>query len=58
MSGTKFFIRNKKRVTTQDVKNQLLDLMPGFKFSWYYLGIELHPDNKYSNTKDTKPFVR
>ena len=45
-------------VSSLDVETQKLDLMPGFRFSWWYTGAEILPDNEYNNAKITKQFVR
>ena len=48
----------KRKVSSEDVLQQKLDLMPGFRFSWWYTGAEVRPDNKYKNEEMTKLFVR
>ena len=35
-----------------------LDLMPGFNVSWFYSGVDIEVDAKYSTEKRTKYFVR
>ena len=45
-------------VTVEDVRRQKLDLMPGFRFNWYYTGMEMKPWAKYYNKTNTKAFVR
>ncbi len=45
-------------VSSEDVETQRLDLMPGFKFSWWYTGAEVSPDNIYKDNETTKQFVR
>ena len=47
-----------RRVSTEDVETQKLDLMPGFNLSWWYSGAEVTPDKKYKNEGNTKQFVR
>ena len=42
----------------EGVKSQKLDLMPGFRCTWIYTGMELHPDAKFSSEVDTEVFVR
>ena len=32
----------------EEVKTQKLDLMPGFRFRWWYTGTEVTPDNIYT----------
>ena len=39
-----------------DVAKQELDLMPGFRVTWHYSGLEVEPWTKYYN--DNKAFVR
>ena len=45
-------------LTIRDVETQKLDVMPGFRFSWWYSGAEVTPDNKYKDEEITKQFVR
>ncbi len=45
-------------VSSEEVESQRLDLMPGFRFSWWYSGAEVTPDNKYKDEEITKQFVR
>ncbi len=46
-------------VSSEDVETQRLDLMPGFKLSWWFSGAEVTPENKYYIDEDiTKQFVR
>ena len=45
-------------LTSEEVKTQKLDVMPGFRFSWWYLGTEVTPDNKYKDKEMTQQFVR
>ena len=49
-----------REVSMEDVRSQTLDQMPGFRFSWYYSGMEeeLKPESKYSDRKNTQAFVR
>ena len=45
-------------VSSEEVESQKLNMMPGFRFSWWYSGAEVTPDNKYKNTEITQQFVR
>ena len=48
-------------VSVEDVQKMKLDLMPGFKTSWYYSGTgtkNVKPQAKYENKDVTKSFVR
>ena len=45
-------------VSSEDVETQKLDLMPGFKLSWWYSGADVTPDNQYEDDEITKQFVR
>ena len=45
-------------VSTGEVEAQKLDVMPGFRFTWWYSGAEVIPDNKYKYSKNTRYFVR
>ena len=51
-------LRLYREVFMDDVKKQNLEMMPGFRFSWYYSGIEAKPDNRFSNKDNSKMFVR
>ena len=51
-------MRLARRVTPQEVRKQKLDMMPGFKLTWHYSGMEVEPEAKYSNQSDTLAFVR
>ena len=52
------FMRLKRHIIDSDVKKQRLDTMPGFKFTWYYSGVEVEPEASYLDTSNTKAFVR
>ena len=41
-------------VLPEDVRKQKLDLMPGFRFTWHYSGMEVKPEASYYN----QAFVR
>ena len=45
-------------VSSEDVETQKLDMMPGFRFTWWYSGTEVTPDNKFKDENITKQFVR
>ena len=45
-------------VSSEDVETQMLKLMPGFRFSWWYTGAEFTPDNKYKDNEINRQFVR
>ena len=50
-----------RKVSLDDVMSQRLDQMPGFRFSWYYSGMEgkVKPEaKKYKNKEETRAFVR
>ena len=53
-----YYISLSRDVLQADVKKQKLDLMPGFRISWHYCGIEVEPDAKYYNDARTMTFVR
>ena len=52
------FFRLTRNVEVQDVKNQKLDVMPGFRVTWYYSGMKVEQVAKYANEDITKAFVR
>ncbi len=45
-------------VGSEDVEQMKLDVMPGFKFSWWYTGDVFTPDTKFENKQYNKPFIR
>ena len=45
-------------VSSEDVETQRLDVMPGFRFSWWYSGAEVTSDNRFKDEEMTKQFVR
>ena len=45
-------------VSSEEVETQKLNLMPGFRFSWWYSGAEFTPENKYKDYEITKELVR
>ena len=45
-------------VSSGDVEKQRLDVMPGFRFSWWYSGGEVTPDENYKDEYMNKQFVR
>ena len=47
-----------RSVLLTDVKNQKLQKMPGFRFSWYYSGMEVKSIDLSSNSVPTKYFIR
>ena len=57
-STDRYFYRLMRNVNVQEVKNQKLDVMPGFKVRWYYSGMEVESVAKYANEDITKAFVR
>ena len=57
------YIRLRRQVTIEDVRKQKLELMPGFKFTWYYSGMDVksHVLNDYNDEVKLKiwyAFVR
>ena len=47
-----------RSISMDDIKKQSLSLMPGFKLSWYYSGMQVEPYPYYAGYFDTKPFIR
>ena len=45
-------------VSFEDVEAQKMDVMPGFRFSWWYTGEKVTPDKKYKDSTKTKQYVR
>ena len=52
--GGRYSIILNRDVLLADVRKQKLDLMPGFRISWRYSGMEVESEVKYHN----KAFVR
>lgn len=54
------FISLKREINNEDLKIVNMDMMPGFKLSWWYSGVELKADRKYLDTalNQTKLFIR
>ena len=54
------YIKLGRDVSSEDVKSQRLDVMPGFRFSWWYSGsgAKVTPDNLYKDERITKKFIR
>ena len=52
------FFRLIRNVKIEDIKNQKLEVMPGFRIKWYYSGMKVEPVAKYANEDITKAFVR
>ena len=52
------YMRLSRDVSSEDVETQRLDVMPGFRVSWWYSGAEVTPWNKYKDKEITKQFVR
>ena len=65
VTGTNFALRSSlhitlsRRVIPADVRKQKLDVMPGYRVSWHYSGIEVEPEARYyNNTPGTMAFIR
>ena len=54
----RFYIDLTREVLPEDVMKQKLNLMPGFRYTWHYSGIEVEPEDKYRNYRATQAFVR
>ena len=50
------YIQFTRNVIPGDVRKQKLRLMPGFRFTWYYSGMEVESEARFYN--DTTAFVR
>ena len=57
-SQNMYYFAHERYVDIEDVEKQVLDKMPGFRFTWYYSGIEIEPVAKYAHEDITKAFVR
>ena len=49
-----------REVSQDDVEDQDMDLMPGFKLSWWYTGLESGPESNYHEEENplSKQFIR
>ena len=47
--GFKQTVTMGRKVIGKDIQRQNLDLMPGFKLTWYYSGGRVEPEAKYTN---------
>ena len=45
-------------VSSEDVETQNLEVMTGFRYSWWYTGAEVTPDQRYKDDKITKQYIR
>ena len=52
------FKLERKKILWDDVKKQKLGSMPGFKLTWYFMGMDVDQVAEYSNDSSTKLFVR
>ena len=52
------YIQSARDVTFEEVENIKMDMMPGFKFRWWYTGVEITPETKYKDDEINKQFVR
>ena len=52
-----YIIKLDRRVSANDINNVDLDMMPGFKLTWYY-GTHIEPKESFSSETVTKQFVR
>ena len=53
-----YHISLSRRVIPADVRKQKLNVMPGYRVSWHYSGIEVEPEAEYYNDASTRAFVR
>ena len=53
-----YFMYLIRDVGFMDVDTQTLDVMPGFRFTWWYTQSDVKPDNMYKDEDITKLFVR
>ena len=54
------WVRFWREVSQDDIKDQDMDLMPGFKLSWWYTGLESGPESNYHDEENAlnKQFIR
>ena len=48
----------RRNVPLEDVRKQKTHRMPGFKFNWYYTGIDVEQLKPFYNDSQTKKYVR
>ena len=56
--GYRNFISLVRDVISEDVEQMKLNVMPGFKLSWWYTGDVVTPDTKFENMTYNKLFIR
>ena len=52
------YIQLSRNVRSDEVENMMLDLMPGFRFKWWYTGAEVTSENIFKDDEINKQFVR
>ena len=52
------YMRLWRDVCSDDVETQKRDVMPGVRFTWWYSGAKVTPENKFKDEEFTKQFVR
>ena len=56
-----YYIQLSRNVLPADVRKQRLDMMPGFRYTWHYSGMEVEPEAKFYNDihyQSTMAFIR
>ena len=48
----------RRDVKSEDVETKKLDIMPGFRCSWWYTGAQVTQDDNYKDDELTKQFFR
>ena len=57
-TDNRYYIELSREVLPADVRKQKLEVMPGFRVSWHYSGIEVESEAKYYKYSSTRAFVR
>ena len=52
------YVNQYRDVSAEEVESQTLDVIPGFRVSWWYTGEEVTPDPQYKDDDMTKHLVR
>ena len=52
------YIQPIRDVSLEEVKKMKMNMMPGFKFSWWYTGLEVTSETRFKDNEINKQFVR
>ena len=55
--GSYKYLQLRRKVTSEDLKQQKLDVMPGFRLTWWYSGEEVTPDDFHKYDPSNQQFI-